>query len=79
VPHLTIGETLFEGNSKAFKPRTCLLNIVHSDSDVAKTPARFGITAGIALEVWIRLGAVVMSELKDAWYICARELIRDDA
>jgi hypothetical protein len=76
MPHLTIGKTLFEGNPKAFKTRTCLLDIAHGDSDVTKAPARFSIAAGVALEVRVRLGAVVVSELKDAWYIWAREFVR---
>lgn len=66
MSHLTIGETLLEGNPEAFKACTCLLDIVHGNSDVAKTPTRFGIAIGVALEVWVGLGAVVVSELKDA-------------
>lgn len=66
IVHPTICEALLEIYTKSFKAFTRLRDIIDSDGDMSKAPARVRVAACIALEVGIGLGPVVVGELKDA-------------
>ena len=66
MSHLSIARLLLELHTQLLKPLACLLDIVNRDSDVSKPTTRIRVAASVALEIWVRLGAVVVRELEDA-------------
>lgn len=67
VFHLSIGESLLEGNSELLKALASFYDVVDGDGDVAKSFSRFRVSVGVAFEVGIILRAVIMGELEDAF------------
>ena len=66
--HLAISKLLLEGNAELFEARAGLVNIIHSNGNVTKTTAEFGISVGISLEVRVRLRSMVMCQLQNSYY-----------
>jgi hypothetical protein len=65
MPHLPITRLLLKLHSQLFKPLTRLLDVVDRDSDVSKAAAGLRVPAGVALEVGVGFGAMVVCELED--------------
>jgi len=68
VPHLSIARLLLELNTQLIEALACLLNVVDGDGDVSEPTPRVGVPIGISLEVGVRFGAVIVGELKDAYW-----------
>ena len=66
VLHLAVGEPLLEGDAEVLEAGTALLDVGHGDGDVSKATAGVSVAAGVALEVGVGLGAVVVGELEDS-------------
>lgn len=66
IPHLAIAWLLLECNPKLLEPLAGFLDIIDGNRDMSESFPRFRVAVGIALEVWIRLGSMVMGELEDA-------------
>ena len=66
MPHLPITGPLLELHPKGLKAGAGGLDVVDGDGDVAEALARLGVARGVALEVGVGLGAVVVRELEDA-------------
>ena len=66
VLHLAVRELLLELDAVALKVCACGLDVVDGDGDVAKAATGVLVSAGVALEGGVGLGAVVVGELEDA-------------
>ena len=64
--YLAVGEFLLEADTEGLEARARLLDVVDGDGDVAEAAAGVLVSAGIALEGGVGLGAVVVGELEDA-------------
>lgn len=66
VLHLAVGEFLLEADAEGLEACARLLDVVDGDGDVTEAAAGVLVSAGVALEVGVGLGAVVVGELEDA-------------
>ena len=69
VTHLSVRWAFLEADVQGLKSLASLLDIVDSDGDVSKTPARVGVAGCISLEVGIALGAVVVREFQNTYVV----------
>jgi hypothetical protein len=67
VPHLPVGWALLESDPKALESLTSLVDIIDSDSDVAKPTSGIAVPARVALKVGVVLRPVVVRQLEDTW------------
>ena len=66
VLHLAVRELLLELDAVALKVCACGLDVVDGDGDVSEAATGVRVAGGVAREVGVRLGAVVVGELQDA-------------
>ena len=67
LPHFPVRQFLLERDTKSFESFASLLDVIYGDRNVAKSPSWVRISTGIAFEIGIRLRAMVMRQLEDAW------------
>jgi hypothetical protein len=66
VLHGALRELLLERHAEALEPSARLLDVAHSDCNVAEAAARVGVARGVAGEGRVALGAMIVRELEDA-------------
>lgn len=59
--HLSVAWSLLECDAKLLKPFAGFLDVVDSNSDMAKSFSRIGVATRVALEVCIRFSSMIMS------------------
>ena len=67
MPHFSIARLLLELNTELLKPLTSLFDISDTDSNMAESLSWLRVTVGVALEVLIRFGAMVVRQFKHAY------------
>ena len=71
MTHLAIGELLLEIHPELLESSTCGFDVVARYSDVSKSTPRIRVSVCIALEVRIRLRAMVVRQFEDPWVTMA--------
>ena len=67
MSHLPIAGSFLKRNAKPLKPLAGFLDVIDGDRDVPEASTRIGVAVGVALEVGVRFGSVVVCQFKDAW------------
>ena len=67
MSHLTIAGSFLKRNAKPLKPIAGFLDVIDGNRDVPEASTRIGVAVGVALEVGVRFGSVVVCQFKDAW------------
>lgn len=67
--HLAISKLLLEGNAELFEACAGLINIIYSNSNMAKTTTRFCVSTSISLEIGVRLRSVIMCQFQNPYCV----------